>query len=94
MTLRPRFSIYFRMREYIEKRGRSVTSTQLGLLIPAFNMAWDAISRRGGLLLGGSEERAMKDRVAEVIVDLVLDSNQGDDAQVIAETAVRLILTP
>ena len=80
------------VRDYVEKRGLRVTPAQLDLLVPAFDAAWAAVSKRGAFLLAGGEERLVKDRLAKVVVELVL-KGQADDPHRIAETAVRLMLT-
>jgi hypothetical protein len=80
------------VRDYVEKRGLRVTPEQLDLLVPAFDATWDAVSKRGGFLLANNEERAMKDRVAKVVVDLVINCDENDPHR-IAEMAVRMILT-
>src|ERR1043166_4026836 len=73
------------VRDYVEKRGLRVTTAQLDLLVPAFDAAWAAVSKRGAFLLAGGEERVVKERLAKVVVDLVLNG-QADDPHRIAET--------
>ena len=80
------------MREYIEKRGLRFSRAQLDLLVPAFDKAWDAIKKRAGFFVVDADEPAMKDRLAKIIVDLVIKCSHADP-QRIADDAVRLVLT-
>ena len=80
-----------KVREYVARRGVKVSPAQLDLLVPAFDAAWEAIGKRGGFLLANGETRALKDRLARVVVDLVIDGDQTDP-QVIAEKAVNTVL--
>ena len=82
------------MRNYVKSHGLKISPEQLDLLVPAFDTAWARVRKRGGrVMLSDLEERAVKDQVAKVVVDIVMRGEISDPRRV-AEAAVREILPP
>lgn len=59
------------MQTYLAGARPRYTLEQLELLVPSFDAAWAIIRHDRGLMPGGADERAAKDRLARVVVDLV-----------------------
>jgi hypothetical protein len=77
------------VREHAKQEGLGV-SPALDLLVPSINIAWKAVLARGAFVLANGDERALKDRVAKVVVDVVTRGEKTDPHDV-AEAAVRTI---
>jgi hypothetical protein len=76
------------MRDYIKSRGVPVSPAQLALLVPAFDAAWAELCKR---VPEQASDQALRDRVAKLVVDLVM-SGESTDPKAIAAAAVRLTL--
>lgn len=78
------------MRAYIASARVRYTPEQLELLVPAFDAAWAVVRRDRGWLPGSFDERAARDRLARVVVDLVTRGHMRTIAE-IANAAVIVV---
>jgi hypothetical protein len=78
------------IRDYLTSRGLNISSEQLNVLVHAHDAAWTLLCKCGRC---GNNDPVLKERLAGAVVDLVISEGQTDP-RVIAQTAVRSVLTP
>lgn len=77
------------MRDYIQKTHLRITPSQLRLLVPAHERAWELVKY---VAEARHEERKMLDRLAEEVVRLVVDGKNAD-VDYVARCAARKVLS-
>jgi hypothetical protein len=79
------------MDAYLRSHGLAVGPGRLSILLDAFEATLDAVRPPGSFPLSEGDLRILKDRVAEVLVELVVTWRMNDPQRV-AEEAARTLL--
>ena len=75
------------MRTYLKTHGVNASESQLCMLVPAFDIAWDRLMRRR---FPSQSERFLREDLAAAVVDLVLARRMKEPGTIAAAAVYRI----